>query len=1012
MLKRNTLREIKHSLGRYIAILAIVALGVGFFSGLKVSKTSMVNTGDAYLKKANFFDYRLICSYGFTTEDVSAITSESTVAQAEGSKWTDAICTQEDGTDTVLRIHSVTANINKLTLTAGRMPESARECVADTRLYTKADIGSKIILSSANSDETMEDFTSDSFTIVGIARSPYYMNYERGTTSLGNGTLGGFIYTLEEAFNTEYYSEIFVTLDLPGKIYSSAYEDALSAARDSISALCENRGDARYESIRSEAQGKIDSAREELSKARSDYESEKAKADAELTEAENKLSESQTEIDSSLAKLNDTKSQLESKQTQLDKGLEEVKAAAAQLDTGWSEAEVQFDQKKAELEAAEAPQQYLDALARERYEAQQKYEAGKLEIQQKQEELNSMQQELNTGKTQLDEAYQELNSAQKELDTKKAEYENSKKDAHEKFLEAESEIKSAEEEILKAQSDMEQIEKPVCYTLSRNTNVGYACFENDSNIVEGIANVFPVFFFLVAALVCMTTMNRMIDEQRTQIGVLKALGYSKAAIMFKYIFYAGSAALVGCITGFAVGSYVFPRVIWKAYDIMYGFASLEFVFDIPLFIVSLAVSLLCSVGVTWLSCSKELSEAPAQLIRPRSPKAGKRILLERIPFIWNRMKFLKKVSIRNIFRYKKRLIMMILGIGGCTALLLTGFGIHDSIQGLAVQQYTEIQLYDYEVTFQDALTAESLAAFQDECNLETEDILPIYQGNADLQINNTSKSVYMIVPENAKYLGNFVDLHSKKTTLPYPASGEALINRGLAEKFHIETGDTITLTDSNMNSFEFKVTGVFDNLVYNYVYISKETYKEQTGREPEYKTAFINADSDTDIYQKSAKLMNSELVSSVSVSQEIMDRIDKMMSSLNYIVIFVTISAAALAFIVLYNLTNINITERTREIATVKVLGFNGKETASYVFRENVLLTLMGAIVGLGLGIWLHAFVISQIKVDLVSFNVRILPISYILAVLLTLAFAGLVNFFMYFKTERINMAEALKSIE
>ncbi len=995
-----------------MAILAIVALGVGFFSGLKVSKTAMVNTGDTYLKNANFFDYRLICSYGFTTEDVASIASESTVAQAEGAKWSDAIFIQEDDTDTVLRAHSLTTSINKLKLTAGRMPESTEECVADSRRYTEADIGKKITLSSSNSQETQEDFTVDSFTIVGIAMSPYYMNYERGTTSLGNGTLGGFIYIPENAFNTEYYSEIFVKLALPGKIYSSAYEDALDAAKDNMSVICENRGNIRYESIISEAQGKIDEAQEELTEARSDYEAEKAKANQELTEAENKLSASQDEIDSSLSVLNSTKSQLESKQSQLDKGLEEVKTAAAQLDADWSEAEVQFEQKKAELEAAEAPQQYLDALAQERYEAQREYEAGKLEIQQKQEELNDMQQELNMGRTQLESSYQKLNSAQEELDTKKAEYNSLKEETEKKLAEAESEIKNAEDEILKAQSDIEQIEKPVCYTLSRNTNVGYACFENDTNIVEGIANVFPVFFFLVAALVCMTTMSRMIDEQRTQIGVLKALGYSKAAIMSKYIFYSGSAALMGCITGFLAGSYLFPQVIWKAYNIMYGFASLEFVFDVPLALLSIAVSLVCSVGVTWLSCSRELSEAPAQLIRPKSPKAGKRIFLEGIPFLWNHLKFLQKVSIRNIFRYKKRLFMMILGIGGCTALLLTGFGIRDSIQDIASQQYTEIQLYDYEVTFINSLTDQELADFKSECGSAIKDILPVYRGNVDLQKENRSKSIYMVIPETTDAIGNFVDLHSGKRSIAYPSFGEAVIDKGLAQNFDIEEGDMITLTDSDMHTFTLKVTGIFDNLVYNYVYISEDTYREQTGTLPEYKSAFINASPDADVHQDSTLFMNYDLVSSVSVSQDAMDRIGNMMSSLDYIVVFVMLSAAALAFIVLYNLTNINITERTREIATIKVLGFNGKETASYVFRENVLLTLMGAIAGLILGIWLHAFVISQIKVDLVTFNIRILPLSYIMAVVLTLAFAGIVNFFMYFKTGRINMAESLKSIE
>lgn len=1018
MLKKSTLREIKHSLGRYLAILAIVALGVGFFSGLKVSKTAMVTTGDQYLKEANFFDYRLLCSLGFTEEDVEAISADGSVVTAEGAKWADAPVTQKDGTDIALRIHSITDDINALTLTEGRMPEKSNECAADSRYYTREDIGSTLVLSEENSEDSTGHFTEKSFTIVGLVQSPYYMNYERGTTSIGNGTLGGFLYVPESAFSDEYYSEIFVTLGLPGKIYSQTYTDALDAAKDRVTALCEERGQARYQDILAEAEGKIADARQELSQARAEYADEKAKAEAELADAAQKLAEAQAEIDKSRKELDTTESRLQSGQQQWESGQKELTKAASSLEEHRAAAVALLDQKEKELQSSgsamtpEALKQALEALSAERAEAQKQYEAGKLEIQQKQAELDASQEELARGYSQLEQGRRQLDAAQEELDGKKAEYESSKKEAEEKFAQAEKKIKDAEAELALAEEDVSAIEEPTCYTLSRNTNVGYACFENDSNIVEGIANVFPVFFFLVAALVCMTTMNRMIDEQRTQIGVLKALGYSKAAIMSKYIFYSGSAALIGCITGFLAGSYLFPQVIWKAYGIMYGFAPLKFVFDVPLALISLAVSLVCSAGVTWLSCSRELSEAPAQLIRPKSPKAGKRILLERIPWIWKHLKFLQKVSIRNMFRYKKRLFMMILGIGGCTALLLTGFGIRDSIQDIAALQYTEIQHYDYEVTLKEPLTEESLRDFQEECSTSIDSLLPVSQQKVDLQWDNTAKSVTMMIPEDTGDFTDFVSLHRGKKTIPYPGPGEAVINKGLAEEFDIETGDTLTFTDSDMHTFTLRVTGIFDNYVYNYVYISADTYQAQTGTLPEYKYAFVKAPSGADVHQGSALLMSSEQVRNVTVSQDIMDRIGNMMSSLDYIVVFITLSAAALAFIVLYNLTNINITERTREIATVKVLGFNGKETASYVFRENVLLTLMGSVAGLGLGIWLHAFVISQIKIDLVTFSIRILPMSYVLAVALTLAFAGLVNFLMYFKTERINMAEALKSIE
>lgn len=1014
MLKKSTLREIKHSLGRYLAIFAIVALGVGFFSGLKVSRTAMVATGDQYLKEACFFDYRLLCSLGFTEADVEAVLQNHSTMQAEGAKWTDMLVTQTDGTDLALRIHSITDKVNRLTLTAGRMPESKNECVADLHYYTEKDIGTTLTLSEENGSNQIETFSSRSFTIVGLVQSPYYMNYERGTTSIGNGTLSAYLYVPEATFTTPYFSEIFVTLGLPGTIYSSLYQDALDRAKDEITALCEQRGQVRYEVLAAEADSKIEDAQQQISEARNKLNEEKASAAQKLEEAALQLAEAQKEIEENRRELESTQKQLRQKRQELDSGLASISQSLWNLEEGWTRAKAQFEQKKNQLAALppEMAEQALETLALEKAEAQRQYYAGKLEIQQKQAEAEAAQKQIALAQSQLEQGLQQLTAAQEELDGKQAEYEAEKKKTQEQLAEAESKIQLSEEELSQAKEELTHLEKPVCYTLSRNTNVGYACFENDSNIVEGIANVFPVFFFLVAALVCMTTMNRMIEEQRTQIGVLKALGYSKAAILSKYLFYAGSAAILGCIAGFLAGSYLFPQVIWKAYNIMYDFAPLKFVFHVPLALISIAVTLICSVGVTWLSCSRELSEVPAQLIRPKSPKAGQRILLERIPFLWNHLKFLKKVSIRNMFRYKKRLFMMILGIGGCTALLLTGFGIRDSIQDIAAQQYTEIQLYDYQITFKSPVTLQNIEDFKQECGDAIESLLPAVQENFTVQKENTAKSVTMIIPETTKQLEDFVDLHTGKTSLPYPGTGQGVINNGLAEELGIQIGDTITLTDEEMHTIDLEISGIFDNFVSNYVYVSSDTYQSQIGTLPEYQTAFVNAPADADPHQGSALFMVSNLVSNVSVSQDIMDRIENMMSSLDYIVVFITFSAAALAFIVLYNLTNINITERAREIATIKVLGFNGKETASYVFRENILLTLMGAAAGLGLGIWLHAFVISQIKVDLITFHIRILPLSYLLAVGLTLVFAGIVNFFMYFKTERINMAESLKSIE
>jgi putative ABC transport system permease protein len=576
-------------------------------------------------------------------------------------------------------------------------------------------------------------------------------------------------------------------------------------------------------------------------------------------------------------------------------------------------------------------------------------------------------------------------------------------DAYEELVDAESQIQDARDEV-------GSLEKPTVYVLDRTNNVGYACFENDTNIVAGISSVFPVFFFLVAALVCVTTMTRMVDEQRTQIGVLKALGYAKHTIMAKFMFYAGSAALLGSVSGFFLGSYIFPKTIWEAYQIMYGFSEISFYFSPALFVISVFTYLLCALGSTWLACNRELSEVPAELIRPKSPKNGKRILLERATFFWRRLKFLHKVSIRNVARYKGRMFMMILGIGGCTALLLTGFGIQDSISNVVTYQYEEITVYDSSVMLSEGTTSEELDdLFEGQSDLK--DWLLLHEGTVDMDTNNGTKSVNLLVPEKDDMTG-FMELCDDGQPISFPGTGEAVINKNLADIFDLEIGDTFEIRDADLNVLTLTLSGVFDNYVYNYVIVGESTCLDQWGFAPEMKTAYVTFQEGVDGNQAAAGLLNLDDVVSVSVSSEFEDRINNMMSSLDYIVWLIILCAGCLAFVVLYNLTNINITERIREIATLKVLGFNSAETASYVFRESMMLTGLGALVGILLGRSLHAFVMSQIKIDLMSFDIRVAGLSYVWSVLLTFVFACVVNFVMYFKLQRINMAESLKTIE
>ena len=633
-------------------------------------------------------------------------------------------------------------------------------------------------------------------------------------------------------------------------------------------------------------------------------------------------------------------------------------------------------------------------------------EAGLAQANMGSRQLEAAENKIAREEKKLEDAEKELEDAEKELADGWEEYEENRQKLADETADARKELEDAREKLA-------DLKEPETYVLGRDKNIGYACFESDSDIVEGISNVFPIFFFLVAALVCITTMTRMVEEQRTQIGILKALGYSEGTIMGKYLFYSGSAAVLGCGIGFLLGSYIFPVVIWSAYRIMYRLGDIRIILDWKLGLISLIVSILCSMGTTIATCRYELTSVAAELMRPKAPKSGKRIILERIPFLWNRMKFLRKVSARNIFRYKQRFYMMVFGIGGCTALLLTGFGIKDSIKSITYNQFDEIQINDMSVVFNDPWYEMDNSDFEEIMAENAERYTLVFEESTDLTKGDKSKSLTLVIPEKAEDISSFLNLHTTRDVpIAFPGKGEVVLTEKLADKCGAGIGDMVTLQDDDMNTLELKVSGISENYVYNYAYISPETWMEQIGSAPEYKSAYINVKEEKDVHSVSAAVMNCDGVASVTVNADMKVRFSSMMKSLDYVVLLIIGCAGSLAFIVLYNLTNINITERLREIATIKVLGFYRRETASYVFRENLVLTGIGAGVGLIMGRYLHRFVMYNIDIDMIAFDVHIAPLSVLYSIVLTFVFAGIVDWAMNKKLDGINMAESMKSVE
>lgn len=1090
-----TKREISSSLGRYLAIFAIIALGAGLFVGLRLSRPDFLETYNNYTHETNFYDFRLVSTLGLTDDDLAEVKKLDGVKLAEGAVGADFLFNTADEDNLIMMAQSIPENVNQIKLKAGRMPEKANECLADPDMYSKDDIGSTIKLSKDNSEQTFDTFAYDEYTIVGLADSVLYINMERGSSTLGNGSVKGYIYIPADGFSTDYYTDIYVCVESEGYVYSDEYEQSTKKYVDGLEKFMSERAVIRRDAIIDDAMSQLDDAKKQYEDGKTQYDAAKAEYDAGYAEYVQKKSDTEAQLEQARKEIENAESMMGNSSV-IDQKQAELDAAKAELDKGQAEYErglQQFNAKaklaygavdeqiayyenrisdkqndiaaqnaeieslNAQLAEAQANGDSLkvrliewkiktanDRISRDNADIERYNERLEVHRQKRAEvdaELEPYRKQLEDAKAQLDAGYAQIESGQAELDAAremissggaqleaaKKQYEQGKAEAERGFAEAEKELASgkaqldaAKAELDKGAAELDSAEKQIkninhadTYVLDRDTNAGYVCFESDTNVVQSVASVFPVFFFLVAALVCLTTMTRMIADQRTQIGIMKALGYSSGAIIGKYMFYSGSATVLGSIFGIAAGSFAFPAIVWFGYGLIYNLSGLTFTMNWPLALGITAANLLVTLLVTWYCCAKELKCAPADLIRPKAPEAGKRILLERIPTVWNDMSFMQKVSARNIMRYKKRIFMMLLGIGGCTALVLTALGLNDTIQNVVTRQYDDIILYDYEITMAYDMNEEEQEIFFRDAGDDIKDAVFLYRGLAEVSGSDAIKSATLTVTDGKK-LCKYIDLSYDGEPIDYPGRGEAAINYNLARQLGgIEVGDEIKLTTSEKKELTVTVSALFDNYVDSFVFISPETCEEQLGEVPEYKSALANAPDGADVNRCAEALTHDvDGVRGVMLSVDTKARMSSMMDGLLVVVAAIILCAGLLAFIVLYNLTNINISERIREIATLKVLGFYPNEAAHYVFRENLILTGAGAVFGLGLGVALHAFVMNAIKVDMMYFKPHISFLSFAVSIVITFVFAMIVNAIMRRRIDNIDMAGALKSIE
>ena len=1215
-MQKDFWREIGHTRSRFFSIMILVALSVAFLSGLKATAPDMKHTGDDYLDSLHLADIQVLSTLGLTDEDIAALRAQDKIEDAEGEYVIDAFASS-DSLDAVVKVLSLTdRGISDVLLREGRMPERADECVVEENMLSLMSISIGDTITLTPGDDLSDALADEQYTVVGTVRSPVYLAVERGTSTLGSGTVKAYLYLPREAFTLDYYTAAYVRVSGAAEMtaFYDEYDDYIDDVIDSLEDFSERRASLRHDELVDEATEKLDDAQKELDDAKADADKELGDARRELADARKELDDGWKEYDDgkqeladSRTKLDDAKAELEDGEQeyadgvkkydqavrdyekgqkdyadgvkdyekgaqQLADGADELEAGKEKLDEGQKQldalgntvagalqndpnyagvtggtiidelgrgdentaaaTDAALDKMRAQLEGGIAQAQQglakidagieecdkglakidaaLAALGEDQSEqvaaqraaleqqraktaaqrsalVQQRgevsaqlselqsqlaalstvssgsiaankqqldqgradYESGKQQLSAGYRDLRDGKKELDKAKKELDEAPQKLADARKELDDARKELDDGWKeyyDGEEEYADGEKEladayreltdgekdyreglreyedgkaeadekIADAEEKIADARRKVADIESCEWYLFSRSYNPGYTGFGQDADRMANLASVFPVIFFLVAALVCLTTMTRMVEEQRVQIGSLKAMGYSGLAISRKYLLYGLLPSLTGGLIGLVIGYILFPKMIFTAYQIMYQMPNIELRAYGGISAYSLLAAVACTTLATLWACLATLRETPASLMRPRTPKAGKRVFLEYIRPLWKRMSFTHKVTARNLFRYQKRFWMTVIGIGGCTALIIAGFGLRSSLLFTMSRQYDDLFHYSAQVTLADNALPEERAAVEDFLAGDSRVVnyIPCAASSATVVTPSYSTTAYVEVMASDE-IGKVVDLFDYKSGDPITMGDEGVyIDQKLSELLKVSVGDTFFL-DGDVRG-DVTVAGIYEHYTGHFIYMTPGYYENALHADGEpnaYLLNFTSDDTDTcnAIFEK---LLDMSGVATTSRMRDTQDTYMHSMERVDFVVVIIILAAAALAMVVLFNLSNINITERQRELATIKLLGFYDKEVSAYVYRENIVLTVFGILMGCFMGHWLHIYLVRSTEIDLMMFGRQTAMSAYVYAAILTMIFSVLVNVLAHFKMKKIDMVESLKSAE
>lgn len=1014
-MQKDFWREIGHTKSRFFSIMILVALSVAFLSGLKATAPDMKHTGDDYLDSLHLADIQVLSTLGLTDDDIDALKAQESIENAEGEYVIDAFA--DSGTaEAVVKILSLSgAGINDVLLREGRMPARADECVVEENMLGLLGIaiGDTIALEP---DSKMDDaLTDEQYTVVGTVRSPVYIAVERGTSSIGSGTVKAYLYLPRDAFALDYYTAAYARVTGAAEMtaFYDEYDDHIDDVIDSLKDFADSRAQLRHDNLVDEATEKLDDAQQELDDAKAEADEELGKAQRELSDARKKLDNGWRDYRSGQQELKDSRARLDEAYQSLRDGEQEYADGLAQYEASRREFEDQKAAAGAGMAAVTDPAA-LAAMQQQMEQAQQQLDEAKAQLDAARAELDTGWQEYDDGEAQyasgaqeLADAYIELTDGEKDYRKGQREYEDGKAEADEKIADAQAKITDARREV----ADIESCE---WYLFGRSYNPGYTGFGQDAERMANLASVFPIIFFLVAALVCLTTMTRMVEEQRVQIGSLKAMGYSSLAISRKYLFYGLLPSLTGGVFGLVIGYILFPKMIFTAYQIMYQMPDIELRAYPEISIFSVLAAVACTTLATLWACLATLRETPASLMRPRTPKAGKRVFLEYIRPLWKRMSFTHKVTARNLFRYQKRFWMTVIGIGGCTALIIAGFGLRSSLLFTMSRQYDDLFHYSAQVTLSDNALSTERQAVEDFLTGDERIVsyVPCEASSATVVTPSYSTTAYVEVMASDE-IGKVVDLFDYKSGDPITMGDEGVyIDQKLSELLKVSVGDTFFL-DGDVRG-DVTVAGIYEHYTGHFIYMTPGYYENALHADGEpnaYLLNFTSDDTDTcnAIFEK---LLSLSGVATTSRMRDTQDTYMHSMERVDFVVVIIILAAAALAMVVLFNLSNINITERQRELATIKLLGFYDGEVSAYVYRENIVLTVFGILLGCFMGHWLHIYLVRSTEIDLMMFGRQTATSAYVYAAILTMLFSIAVNILAHFRMKKIDMVESLKSAE